>query len=233
LSPNSPPLSPTGHAPYGGGPTPSAKLRGKADMHWPRKIWHFTGIIIMLGIYHYFGPKMSWWILGGLMAFFFPLDYLRKTRPSLNAATFKVFGPLMRQHETNRMSGLSYLLFGAAILLAFFDRHIITLSLLFLAVGDPVASYFGIRFGRDKLLGNKTLQGTLAAFLACTLIASVYYYLNGLMLERIFIVAPVSGLIAAATELVPIGKLDDNLTCPVLSAIGLTALFYIYGGLGT
>lgn len=136
----------------------------------------------------------------------------------------------MREHEAKSFSGLSYLLVGAAILLAFFDRHILTLSLLFLAIGDPLASLVGIRFGRDRILGNKTLQGTFAAFAACATIAGVYYYLNGLMTERLLIVAPISGLIGAATELIPIGKLDDNLTCPVLSAIGLSVLFYLYGG---
>lgn len=184
----------------------------------------------MILIYNYFGTRQSWFILAGLAAFFFPLDWLRQTRPRLNQATMRVFGTVMRQHESKAFSGLSYLLLGAIILLAFFDRHVITLSLLFLAIGDPLASYVGIRYGRDRILGNKTLQGTLAAFFACSFIAGVYYYLNGIMTERLLIVAPVSGLIGAATELIPVWKLDDNLTCPVLSALGLTALFYLYGG---
>ncbi len=166
----------------------------------------------------------------GLAAFFFPLDWLRQSRPNLNKATMKLFGPVMRQHEERSFSGLSYLLLGGIVLLAFFDRHVIVLSLLFLAIADPLASYVGIRHGRDRILGNKTLQGTLAAFFACSAIAGAYYYLNGIMTERLLIVAPISGLIGAATELIPIWKLDDNLTCPVLSALGLTALFYLYGG---
>ena len=206
------------------------KLRSKSDLHLARKIWHFTGIIGMILIYNYFGTRQSWWILLALAAFFFPLDWLRQNRPGLNQATMKVFGPVMRQHESKAFSGLSYLLLGGILLLAFFERHVITLSLLFLAIGDPLASYVGIRFGRDRILGNKTLQGTLAAFFACSAIAGTYYYLNGIMTERLLIVAPISGVIGAATELIPIGKLDDNLTCPVLSAVGLTALFYLYGG---
>lgn len=205
-------------------------LRTKSDLHLARKIWHFTGIGGMVLIYNYFGTRQSWVILAVLIAFFLPLDWLRQSRPRLNQATMKVFGLVMRQHESKAFSGLSYLLVGAMILLSFFERHVITLSLLFLAIGDPLASYVGIRYGRDRILGNKTLQGTLAAFFACAGIAGIYYYLNGLMTERLLIVAPISGLIGAATELIPIGKLDDNLTCPVLSAVGLTALFYLYGG---
>lgn len=116
------------------------------------------------------------------------------------------------------------------ILLAFADRHILILSLLFLAFGDPIASFIGLRYGRDRIMANKTLQGTLAAFFVCMVTAGVYYYLNGIMTERLFIVAPVSGLIGAFAELIPIGKLDDNLTFPVLSALGLSLLFFLYGG---
>lgn len=206
------------------------KLRSKSDLHLARKIWHCTGIVGMVLLYNYFGTERSWWIILSLAAFFFPLDWLRQTRPKLNQATMKVFGPVMRQHEEKAFSGLSYLLLGGIILLAFFERHVIILSLLFLAIADPLASYFGIRFGRDRILGNKTLQGTLAAFFACSAIAGTYYYLNGIMTERLLIVAPISGVIGAATELIPVGKLDDNLTCPVLSALGLSALFYLYGG---
>lgn len=206
------------------------KLRSKSDLHLARKIWHFTGIVGMVLLYNYFGTERSWWIILSLAAFFFPLDWLRQTRPKLNQATMKVFGPVMRQHEERAFSGLSYLLLGGIILLAFFERHVIIMSLLFLAIADPLASYVGIRFGRDRILGNKTLQGTLAAFFACSAIAGTYFYLNGLMTERLLIVAPISGVIGAATELIPIGKLDDNLTCPVLSALGLSALFYLYGG---
>ena len=207
-----------------------SKLRSKSDLHLARKIWHFPCIIGMVLLYNYFGTERSWWIILSLAAFFFPLDWLRQTRPKLNQATMKVFGPVMRQHEERAFSGLSYLLLGGIILLAFFERHVIILSLLFLAIADPLASYVGIRFGRDRILGNKTLQGTLAAFFACSAIAGGYYYLNGIMTERLLIVAPISGVIGAATELIPIGKLDDNLTCPVLSALGLSALFYLYGG---
>ncbi len=210
--------------------SPSSQLQSKSDLHVARKIWHTSGILGMIAIYQYFGTRQTWWILAGFLIFFLPLDWLRLHRPTLNRATIKVFSLVMRDHEAKSFSGLTYLLIGATILLAFFDRHILTLSLLFLAIGDPLASLVGIRFGRDRIFGSKTLQGTGAAFAACSAIAGVYFYLNGLMTERLLIVAPISGLIGATTELIPIGDLDDNLTCPVLSAVGLSILFYLYGG---
>ena len=42
------------------------------------------------------------------------------------------------------------------------------MALLFLALGDPVSSYIGVRYGKNPILGRKTLQGTLAGFVTCT-----------------------------------------------------------------
>jgi dolichol kinase len=38
-----------------------------------------------------------------------------------------------------------------------------------------------------------------------------------------------AGLVGAFAELIPIGKLDDNLTLPLMSAVGLSILFYFFG----
>jgi diacylglycerol kinase (CTP) len=207
-------------------------LKQKSDIHIVRKLWHCLGICLMAAAYNYFGHKVSWGLLLGFSVVFIPLDLLRNKYPALNKATVKVFGPVMRQHEWNSLSGMTYLFMGSIFLLVLNEPHIVTLTLLFLAFGDPVASFCGIRYGKDRIIGKKTLQGTLGAFAVCTVIAALYYYFNNLMVERLLIVAPLSGLIGALAELVPIGKLDDNFTFPVISAILLMGLFTVYGGFG-
>lgn len=188
----------------------------------------------MAGLYNFAGTRWSWVLLIAASLVIIPLDFLRlrKGHSALNTLTLKIFGPVMRKHECHSLTGLSYLFVGAMFVLAVFDRNIVTLTLLFLAFGDPIASFCGIRFGKDKILGHKTLQGTLGAFVACTTIAGIYYYFNNLMAERLLIVAPLSGLIGAVAELLPIGKLDDNLTFPIVGSTLLWILFQVYGGFG-
>ena len=50
------------------------------------------------------------------------------------------------------------------------------------------------------------------------------------MTERLFLVSMVSGLIGAFSELIPIGKLDDNFSFPILTAILLYGTFILFGG---
>ncbi|MEK7358691.1 MAG: hypothetical protein AAB250_19760, partial [Bdellovibrionota bacterium] len=59
--------------------------------------------------------------------------------------------------------------------------------------------------------------------------AATYFYANNLMLERFLIVAPLAGLIGAVAEVAPVGRLDDNLTFPVICGCLLWALFQVYG----
>ncbi|MEK7356846.1 MAG: hypothetical protein AAB250_10375, partial [Bdellovibrionota bacterium] len=139
-------------------------LKRKTDLHVTRKIWHCLGILVMAAAYHMAGHQGAWLILLAAIALVVPLDLLRQTKPGLNRGLVKVFGPVMRTHEMNQVSGWTYLLLGALFLILFNDRHIILVTLLFQAFGDPLASYFGIRYGKDKLIGNKSLQGTMAAF---------------------------------------------------------------------
>ena len=137
----------------------------------------------------------------------------------------------MREYEKHSFTGATYLLVATLFIVWFFPYPIVSLSLIFVAVADPLASFVGIRFGRDKLIGQKSLQGSVAAFLACAVIAAIYYSNLHIMTDRLLLVSLLSGFIGAAAELIPVGRLDDNVTLPVLSALGLWVLFTLFGAL--
>ncbi len=149
----------------------------------------------------------------------------------MNRVLMLLFRPFMRENERKRLAGLGYMMAGLLIIILIFPPVVVSLALLFLAVADPVASYFGIRFGKDKLIGEKSVQGSLAAFISCFLLSLIYFYAMNLMHERMFIVCLLSALIGAFAELVPVFKLDDNFVFPVVSSTLLTGLFYLFGGL--
>lgn len=206
------------------------KLSKRSDLHLSRKIWHFLGVMLIAVFYNNLSRASAiQWI--SFTAFLFILvDILRQQSPRLNHIMLKVFGPLMRESERNNLAGTTYLLLGVFIIISLFPRDIVRLSLYFLAIADPIASYFGVLYGKDKIIGAKSLQGTMAAFAACALICAAYFFIENLMIDRLLIVSVIGGLIGAISELIPIGKLDDNLTIPVSSAIMLWGLFFLFGG---
>ena len=211
--------------------TTKAHLRKKSDIHWERKLWHIFGVLAMVTAFVTLPYATSMGILAMVCAVFIPVDLLRQSYPRFNELVIQIFRPLLREHEARGLAGTTWLLTGVLLIALIFPMEIVTLTLLFLALADPIASYVGIRFGRDKLLGNKSLQGFMAAFVVCTCLSVAYFFHNNLMMDRIYLVAPLAGLMGALSELLPIGKLDDNLSLPVLSASSLWLIFYLFGGI--
>lgn len=158
------------------------------------------------------------------------IDVFRQRSESFNKVVLQIMSPVMRESERSGIAGTTYLLLGVLIIVAIFPPSIVMLSLLFLAIADPVASYYGIRYGRDKLIGRKSLQGSMAAFFVSMLIAAIYFFTQNMMTERILIVSILAGLIGAIAEITPVGDLDDNLVLPVVSSCLLWVVYFFFGG---
>ena len=158
------------------------------------------------------------------------IDVFRQRSERFNALVLRVFGLFMREYERTGTTGVTYLMLGVLIIVALFPPSIVMLSLLFLAIADPVASYFGLKYGRDRLVGRKSLQGSMAAFFVCLIIAAVYFFAHNMMTDRILIVSILAGFIGAVAEAIPIGDIDDNLVLPVVSSCLLWVVYFFFGG---
>lgn len=204
-------------------------LKKRSDIHYARKIWHILGVFSMFLAYVYLPSTVSLVILAASWCIFVPFDFLRQRNAAVNDWAVHAFKPIMRQSEVKKLAGTTFLLTGVLIVHVFFSAPVVALTLLFLAFADPIASYFGILYGKDKIFGHKSIQGFMAAFFVCTLVTFFYLSYHNLLIDRLVLVSLFAGLVGAFAELIPIGKLDDNLTLPVMSAVGLTVLFYFFG----
>ena len=93
-----------------------------------------------------------------------------------------------------------------------------------LAIGDPICNIIGIKYGKNKLIGSKSFQGSIAGFIACTIVSAVYFKLMDIMTSKLILASLLSGFIGALAEVIPI-DIDDNFMIPVVSSILLWGLF--------
>src|SRR5581483_2467407 len=99
------------------------------------------------------------------------------------------------------------------------------LAFLYLGVGDPVASWVGVRSGRTRLPGGKSLEGSLALVATCTLVGALFLGLTGTATWSAAPLLAVAGAFAAAfAEWLPLGPIDDNFRIPTATAAALSAL---------
>ena len=205
-------------------------LKVRSDLHLARKAYHFFGVCIIIALYQVLTREQGLYAICVSTLVFLFIDFLRLRIPFVNRLAYATFGPFLRKEEMKKFSAMSYLLGGALLVIVFFPRPVGLLAFLFLAIGDPVSSIVGILYGKDKILGNKSMQGTLAGFIVCTFISILYFQATGIMMDRLILVGLLGGLIGAFCELVPIWKMDDNFTIPVLSATLLYVMFLLFGG---
>ncbi|MBX3041359.1 MAG: hypothetical protein KF789_11690 [Bdellovibrionaceae bacterium] len=208
-------------------------LRRRTDLHLARKVWHMGTVFLMFLLWSLAPEAVSFTILAFACLLFIPLDFLRQSWPALNDWLIHAFRPIMRQNEIHKLAGTTYLLAGVAIVAFLFPRPVVSLTLLYLAFADPIASFVGIRYGKDKLFGHKSLQGFMAAFAVCFLLSLIYLLSWDRSADRVIVFSLLSGVVGALAELVPVAKLDDNFTLPVFSALGLYGLLYLFGFFGT
>ncbi|MGE4133724.1 MAG: diacylglycerol/polyprenol kinase family protein [Bdellovibrionales bacterium] len=207
------------------------EYKARHDLHIARRLWHFGGVMFVFFLYNYLDQAQAVTTSLTVSLIMVTTDWARLRIEKLGRFFRWLFGPVLRESELHQLTASTAMVIGLTIVICVFPRPVTGLTLLFLAVADPLASLVGILYGKDKLVGNKSLQGTLAAFASCFILSYVYLARQGLMEERPFIVCTLAGLIGAISELIPIFKLDDNFVFPVLSATLLTGLFYLFGGL--
>jgi dolichol kinase len=197
----------------------------RSDLHIARKLWHILTGVLGLIIFYRTGmsaEKMATSLLI-LATLAFAVDFIRLRDERINLILMSIMKPFMRESEKTSVSGLPFYALGISLSLFFFPLKIAILSALYLIFADPIASFFGVLYGRDKILPNKSLQGTIAAFAVCYFITLIYGAIHTGSSMNLLVFSLLGGMIGAISELCS-KFVDDNLCIPVVSGLGLFVL---------
>jgi dolichol kinase len=169
------------------------------------------------------------WIALAIAVVAFTTDFIRINSEAINTKVLSVLGPFMRDSEENSFSGFPFYALGIASSLFFYEEKIAVLSVIFLVFADPIASIIGITYGKDKILPNKSLQGTMAAFFTCAVISFVYILDSNAQGFDIVAFSVGCAIIGSISELFSAFNIDDNLTIPIISGGGISLLNLFFG----
>ncbi len=222
-----------------------------------RKLFHLLMILVALvnaiGLALFgipFGPLLSIGFTGISLVFFLGIEVTR-IRVYGYFPFKRITDRVMRPRERTRLSASVYFAVGTMItfltlymisnvLLTWFQIPVIWMisgwlavgAVMVSAIGDGMAAIFGIRFGRRRIKGNRTLEGAIAGFIFGFLAYLPLWFFLGIPL--------IYGLIAALVLFIVdlnAPPIDDNLLNPI--AIGLVLAFFeiifvifLIGGVG-
>lgn len=207
------------------------RLHARNDLHLMRKAWHMTmGMTIAYLYLAGMSRGSAVVILACILGWDLAMETARLRVPAFNEKIMRIVGPLMRSCEVDRISGIPHYLASCILAIGLFPRPVAILSILFLAVGDPIASLMGIRFGHHgpRFKSGKSLIGTASGVATCMILAFVFMRSMQVPTAPAAAVAMVGGLAGGTAELLPV-DLDDNFTIPVVSGFALWLSFMIFG----
>ena len=169
----------------------------------------------------------NWWILAMLFfdnvwfAIIPPISFI-----ILNYASYKM--NLIKSMERNGNGNLGTVYFPISLLILVIvsfgllnQPEVGAIGILILGYGDGFAAVIGQKFGKHKLKHNKTLEGSLAMFVASLVVAFIIIHIyHG---SQAFYLAPIIALIATVVELYT-PKGIDNLSVPLINS----AIYYSF-----
>ena len=204
----------------------------RTKLQWRRKIFHLGMGLSFLCLFVYAGlSELALNVLSiAFILFCLNLEILRHHNDGIKRFVNRVFGPIMREHEKTKVTAASHYIISMSVVYFIFPIEVAMLSLLFIAVGDPVAGVIGASFGKIKLKDHVSLEGFMACFVICAALSAlcVTHLFNttlGPLLAIPF--ALLGGFIGAVAES-SFKKVDDNLVIPLVSAPLLWCLMQLF-----
>jgi len=178
-----------------------------------RKVWRLGALFFP--ILYLFQPKEILLLISGiLLAVFIFLEIYRLTHPKINRKVYHKLHWILKEKERNKITTSTLFILALFLTILFFPKEIAVIALVFLIFGDSAAEIIGLRFGTFKLIGNKSLQGSLGCFIFCLIFGLIFAY----YLQVAFGIVLIGSLAVTIIELIPV-KIDDNFTIPLVSAL--------------
>ena len=188
-------------------------------IRWPRRIYHLSGIPISLIYWFCFGDEeknTAILILLALIALYLGFDLVKWRSQRVRDWMVTRLSAIATPRDLKFLNSSTTYLIGCTLTIALFSAPAAVAGIFMLALGDNAASIVGRLWGRHRI-GDKSLEGT-AAFLAVGWLSILPFGSP--------LVALGAALFGAMAELL-IKKIDDNLTVPLLAALGFELAAYL------
>jgi dolichol kinase len=187
------------------------------DLQLGRRLFHLAnGVTVATAYALLFTHQQIVHLFGTVACVVYIADRLRIAYPETTARYVPwVNRTLLRAEEEVLESAM--IPFAIAVLLTMLTvpKLAALVAIYTLAIADPLAAVIGIRFGRHRISHNRSLEGSLAFFLATvTIAAAVLRWGTDAPWPPIIEAGIAIGVVATACELVPL-RVDDNLTIPI------------------
>jgi dolichol kinase len=159
-------------------------------------------------------------ILAGLSFLALILDLMRITIPAVHEFFQKTLGSLIREKESYRITGATWILISALLCIILFNPWISQTVLLWIIVADTLCAISGKIWGRHFIRRGKTWEGSAVFFVSSFLILSLVPDKNMLI--------GTLGIVCAMTVDLLFVHVNDNIAIPLLAGGIMQILCFVF-----
>jgi dolichol kinase len=195
-------------------------LKTRHDLQFARRLFHMgNGTIFATAYLTTLAYQQMVHILGTAASVLYLMEQVRTKYPETAKRLLPVTRFLMRAEEQLKESAMMPYAMGMLLTIITFPKFIALIGVYTLAIADPMSAIIGIKYGKNRIVPHKTLEGS-AAFFICTLLISLAMLSisDGGLTGFVFLAAFIISLIVSAFEMIPL-KIDDNLTIPLFTSV--------------
>lgn len=158
------------------------------------------------------------------------LEITRHNSKKWNDILMWILGPIAHPHERHRVNSATWYATALGILAFTESPAACAAGVMALGLGDPAAALIGRRWGKTKIIHNRSLEGATAFVVvaATAVFAAFLVFHPEIPLTTKLIAAAVAALVGAITELYS-GKIDDNFSIPLFTGLATWATLGLLG----
>lgn len=211
----------------------AAPKASRKDLQIPRRFFHMSmGVTVGLIYQFLLTHSRAIYILGFCACVVYVIEQIRVNYPELSTKIKIINKYLFRAEEQLKESaGVPYVM-GLLLTLISFPKVVALIAIYTLAIADPLSAIIGIKYGKTKIVKNKSLEGSAAFltanFLITTLVMTWWLGMSRQTVGDIFLASFILSFIISCFEMIPL-RIDDNLTIPLVTSIILWPLCILLG----
>lgn len=208
----------------------TASLR-HLDVHLPslrptnytRNIYHVSNALFAMACLRVLSEEAVLVLASFMVTLAWSLEIGRRIMPGLNRFLMALMSKLSHPHEEWRVNSATWFCTACFILACMWDLKVASVGIVVLGFSDPAAAIFGRRYGKHQLVNGRTLEGTATFIAVGTVLAWIWLVTAwgqapGLAFKMAFFGSVAGGIAELFSR-----RIDDNLSIPIGTAIGVLA----------
>ncbi len=210
-----------------------AQVPRNRPTNYMRNAYHMGNGLMIIGLIQFVLTEWTMILVAGAFAVAaWSTETARRYSPAVNKVVMRAFRDIAHPDERYTVNSATWMVTALLLIALLFDPIACTVGVAVLGFADPAAALVGRRFGKTRLVGSKTLEGTLAFAVAGFAVALLCLTVFGPAqpwTARAGIAA-LAAAPAALAELFAGRGLDDNFAIPTVASAGAwLAATYVFG----